>query len=224
MKGIQTLENLEYANIYLRATSENIVFLFCDLQEKLRGRIPNYDNICQISAFYLEFAKLLNIPFFINIIYPERNGELVKEIDNLLTNEEKKELISVKTSNSMLYDQNCIDFLNKHFERKKVVVFGIETFACIRQTIEDLIRLEKGYEIYLPMDAVGAQKEIEHQSTILQLQNLVNFTTFATLVLEIVGKNLSLEYMQKNPIQFKIHDVLYKERKLFWSQKQKPKL
>ena len=66
--------------LFSRITDQNCVFFFCDLQEALRGKIENYDEICDISGFYMRAAKILNIPFFINIVIPSRNGELVKEV------------------------------------------------------------------------------------------------------------------------------------------------
>ena len=69
-----------------------------------------------------------------------------------------------------------------------LIVAGIETHVCVRQTVFDL--RERGHEIYLLADAVGSRSETDHRLALHELRELAQarVTTLEAIAWEMLGR------------------------------------
>jgi Isochorismatase family len=128
--------------------------LFIDLQEKLLTRIPNAQTILRRNQLLLEAANLLRLPYMLTCQYRKGLGEISEALTSKTT-----EVPSEKTSFSCLRDAEIENKLEQ-FDRKDVVLSGIETHICVLQTTLDL--LAKGYHVSVVADAVAARNQVDH--------------------------------------------------------------
>ena len=71
---------------------------------------------------------------------------------------------------------------------RALIVVGIETHVCVRQTVFDL--RERGHEIYLLADAVSSRSEADHRLALHELREVARarVTTLEAIAWEMLGK------------------------------------
>merc|ERR1712230_251914 len=111
----------------------------CDIQEKFRGPIWEYEKLILTTQKMLSAASILSIPIYATTQNRARLGETCSEhVD--------------KTAFSM-----WIPSISKHFSSStpsEIVLVGIETHICITQTTLDL--LAAGHKVYILADGVSS--------------------------------------------------------------------
>ncbi len=125
----------------------NTLFLIIDIQEKLANVMKARDEVVKNCLHLIELSKLLRIPVIVTEQYPKGLGPTVKEI--------KEHLSDYKTVEKMTF--SCCEepvFLNevKSFNRKSIVITGMETHICVLQTCIGL--LKEGFYVHIVRDAV----------------------------------------------------------------------
>ena len=125
-----------------------------DLQEKLINAIFNKDIVEKKSKKVIEAANILNLPLLITEQYPQGLGSSIEPISN-------------ESNRYTKFDFNALadDLILKQlesFDRKQIIIFGIETHICVYQTVVAL--LEKGYNVTVVSDACGSRSESEYLS------------------------------------------------------------
>ena len=125
-----------------------------DLQQKLVDMLDNSDLIASNAVKLLKASYILNVDTIITEQYPKGLGETISLISSIKKFDtiEKTTFSAYKT----LEFKEKLDSLNK----KKVVIFGIETHICVYQTVVDL--LESGYEVFVVSDCCASRKEFNH--------------------------------------------------------------
>ncbi len=150
-----------------------------DVQEKFMRAIPGAENLVETIVFLAEAMDKLGIPVLITEQYPEGLGATVEPVRRALG--EKYSPIS-KKSFSILRDEKVAAALEK-LGRKTMIVTGIETHICVLQTTLDA--LEKGYRVYLPVDAVASRHTIDHETALRRMEKAgAALTTAESLVYE----------------------------------------
>ena len=83
--------------------------------------------------------------------------------------------------------------------RKKVVIYGIESHVCVKQTCLDL--LEKNYDVHLLVDGVSSMSLHDRTVAIEALRDAgVVLTTFQSLLFELAKNPGIPEYKQLLPL------------------------
>merc|ERR1712000_274795 len=111
----------------------------CDIQEKFRGPIWEYEKLILTTQKMLSAASILSIPIYATTQNRARLGETSSELVD-------------KTAFSM-----WIPSISKHFSSStpsEIVLVGIETHICITQTTLDL--LAAGHKVYILADGVSS--------------------------------------------------------------------
>ncbi|KAI0389256.1 Isochorismatase-like protein, partial [Xylariaceae sp. FL0594] len=123
----------------------NQVIFLCDMQEKFRNAIWQFDKILLTTQKVLRAAKILQIPVIATTQNSAKLGGVVHELRHLIGDEE--EAVIDKTRFSMLTQEVCERLLlllsNKEEEKEKkpsVVIVGIESHICVTQTALDLCK------------------------------------------------------------------------------------
>ncbi len=141
--------------------SVNSLVLIIDVQEKLVKMLKG--ESVKINAVNIaKAAGILKLPVIITEQYPKGLGTTIEEIKNTLPDAKYIE----KTHFSVLKEDKFEETINS-YEKKQVILFGIETHICVLQTAFDL--LNKGYEVFIVQDACGSRCEDNKSAALRRL-------------------------------------------------------
>nr|MBN2276623.1 hydrolase [candidate division Zixibacteria bacterium] len=130
--------------------ADKAVLVVVDIQGKLATLMHNREVFYQNVIRMINGARALEIPILWNEQLPDKLGETIPEIKEVLR--DKKPLI--KKSFSCCGNPDFVDQL-KQLKCKQVLLVGMETHICIYRTALDL--LHDGYKVYLVTDAVASR-------------------------------------------------------------------
>ena len=136
---------------------EESVLIIIDIQEKLVNAAFNGQALKKRASVLAKAANILNIPTIITEQYPTGLGLTINEIKDTLN-----------TNNSNYFEKiefnafSNVTLLNelKAKNRKQIILAGIETHICVRQTANEL--LKAGFDVSLAKDCCGSRSEDEH--------------------------------------------------------------
>ncbi|KAK3944733.1 Isochorismatase-like protein [Diplogelasinospora grovesii] len=137
----------------------NPAIFICDLQEKFRSAIFEFDKVVFTASKLLRASSVLQIPVFVTTQNRARLGDTVSELAPHLSRATVHEDVD-KTRFSM-----WIPPITDHFptlspstttseQRREVVIVGIEAHICVTQTALDL--LSAGHAVYVLADGVSS--------------------------------------------------------------------
>jgi nicotinamidase-related amidase len=95
-----------------------------------------------------------------------------------------------------LGEEKALDLI-KSFNKKQIIIFGIETHICVLQTAIELV--EKGFDVYLIKNASKSRQSFEHESGIDVMKNeKVNILTLEIALFELLrtSKNPNFKAVQ----------------------------
>ncbi|GAC94719.1 isochorismatase [Pseudozyma hubeiensis SY62] len=131
-------------------------FFLCDMQERFKTAIANFDLITTTSARMLKAAKILDVPVFTTEQNPKALGATVAPLSELLKDlpEISASAVHPKTKFSMDLPNITDKWLQSAGDIKHVVIFGIESHVCVLQTTLDL--LDRGIQVHVIKDGVSS--------------------------------------------------------------------
>ena len=127
------------------------VLLLIDLQESYRRVLHGWDGVVERSARLLRGCRLLGVPVLITEQYPKGLGHTAPEIAAHLPPET---MVVQKLTMSCAGSPELVDALAA-VGRTQVLVAGIETHACVNQTVHDLLALD--YQVHLARDTTSSR-------------------------------------------------------------------
>ena len=142
---------------------ENSLVLIIDIQERLVAALDK-DIVVTRAVKVASAAKALGIPVVVTEQYPKGLGSTVPQLKVALP--ECSEILE-KTSFNALLEEGMPDRIAK-YNRKQIVLFGIETHICVHQTAAAL--LEAGYDVYIIKDACASRNKYEFKQGIEIMQ------------------------------------------------------
>mmetsp|Transcript_16963 Transcript_16963/g.19398 ORF Transcript_16963/g.19398 Transcript_16963/m.19398 type:complete len:201 (+) Transcript_16963:20-622(+) len=182
-----------------RLTTSNVSFLQCDIQTIFKDKIYNVDSVVRTAKTLNKAAGLLKTPLIITEHYTKAFGHTLPEIKETWP-AEGYELFE-KTLFSMI-TPDVKKALEKHNERKNIVLYGIETHVCIQQTTLDL--LELGYDVHLPVDGVSSQRKQDREAALVKLRKAGAFLTTSESLLFELCRDAKSENFKKLAALFKM--------------------
>ena len=144
-------------------TPENSVLLVIDVQEKLVNALDKNIIIKRVSNL-VKSARLLSIPVVVTEQYPKGLGQTVSEV---FTELPENTPVFEKTSFNALEEVGLLDKI-KSYNKKQIVICGIETHICVHQTAAALLR--EGFEVYVVKDACASRNKYEFKQGIELMQ------------------------------------------------------
>lgn len=143
---------------------ENSLLLIIDMQEKLVNALDKQIVVSR-TATLAKAAKILGVPTIATQQYPQGLGLTVEAVSENFTPETK--IINKNTFSAVKAE----GFLNtlKSFNKKQIVICGIETHVCVHQTAADLIT--EGFEVYVVKDACASRSKYEFKQGIERMQS-----------------------------------------------------
>lgn len=139
------------------------ILLIIDVQEKL-VKMLDKNVIVSRTATLAKAAKIFGIPTIVTQQYSRGLGETVEPVkQNLAPNT----TIVEKSSFSAIKEAGFLELLQS-YDKKQIVICGIETHICVHQTTADLI--SQGYEVYIVKDACASRSKYEFKQGIERMQ------------------------------------------------------
>ncbi|KAL1889812.1 hypothetical protein Sste5346_008670 [Sporothrix stenoceras] len=147
----------------------NSAVFVCDIQEKFRKAIHEFDKVILTSRKVLRAAAILDVPVVVTTQNRARLGDTVPELSSLYSADsaaqsgaDKKAKLIVdadKTVFSMWTPEVQAAFASAPTPFSSVVIIGIESHICVTQTALDL--LAAGYKVYILADGVSSSNAEE---------------------------------------------------------------
>lgn len=173
---------------------DDVVLVVIDLQDGLLPKISGGDDVVEKAAKLIRFARTLDLPVVWTEQYPKGLG---------VTNERvARELGGLKALEKVSF--GCFD--GPGFEdalvatgRNQLLVTGIETHVCVMQTA--LVALSKGYEVYVPRDAVGSRYSSDYEAGLARMQaHGGEIVTAEMAMFEVLGAAGTPEFKKVLPL------------------------
>lgn len=142
---------------------EDSLLIIVDIQERLVSALDK-DVVVKRAAALTEAAKILSVPTLVTEQYPQGLGKTVLQVKQNFAENTK---VHEKTMFSILKEPEISDAV-KSYDKKQIVICGIETHVCVHQTVADLI--EEGYEVYVVKDACASRNKYEFKQGIDRMQ------------------------------------------------------
>ena len=133
------------------------VLVVIDVQEAYRNLTVEYDRMVRGVRRLIEAAKVVEVPILATEQYPKGLGHLIPEVSDVLpAGLEVIEKLSLSCCGTARFAQRL-----EALGRRQVLVCGIETHACVNQTVHDL--LDGGYRVHVPFDALSSRFELDYR-------------------------------------------------------------
>ena len=126
--------------------------LLIDVQEGYRNALHGWARVVAAARLVIRGASLLQVPLLVTEQYPRGLGHTATELATEIGGDVG---VIEKTSMSCCGSSDFTDRLAKS-GREQVLVIGIETHACVNQTVHDLIAL--GYQVHVARDATSSRR------------------------------------------------------------------
>jgi nicotinamidase-related amidase len=130
--------------------------LVVDLQEAYRKALHEWDRTLERAQVMIRASRLLGLPVLYTEQHPKGLGATAPELREALGDAPRFE----KRSLSALGAPGLSSYVDS-LERRHAIVCGIETHACINQTVHEL--LDREFRVHLPVDALGSRRPLEHE-------------------------------------------------------------
>lgn len=146
-------------------TKDNAALALIDYQPAMFFGVQSHDRllITHNAAVLAKTAKLFKLPTILSTVAQNSfSGELSPEITSVFPGHN----IIDRTSINAWVDANFRAAI-KATNRKKIVVAGLWTEACVLFPSLDLLR--EGYEVYVPTDACGDVSKEAHERSVERL-------------------------------------------------------
>lgn len=138
-------------------SAENSLVLCIDIQDKLVAAL-NKNTIVSNSVKIISAANILDIPVLVTEQYPKGLGNTVEPLKSVLPVDSE---VVEKTYFNALLEDGMLEKI-KSYDKKQIVIFGIETHICVHQTASALV--EEGFEVYVIKDACASREKYEFKA------------------------------------------------------------
>ena len=173
-----------------RVSPRSSCLLVCDVQERFRELIHQFDAVAATAGLLVSAARLLDVPTIATEQYPAKLGVTVPEVgisppDGVGAIVPVVEKVEFSMVTEGLLGQIAAAEKARSEPLRSFVLVGIETHVCVQQTCLDL--LERGYDVTLVADGLSSQRA--HDRTIaLELMRCAGarVTTSEAIVFELL--------------------------------------
>ncbi len=163
-----------------RLNPQETGLLVIDVQERLVPAMNAADALVKRVVTCVSVARLFGLPVFHSEQVPEKLGPTVTPVREALG----AEAFPTRTK-SEFSAAGC--FMPGELP-PTLMVAGIETHVCVRQTVFDL--RERGHAVHLLADAMASRTESDHRLALHELREIAQarVTTLETVAWELLGR------------------------------------
>ncbi len=142
---------------------DNCTLFVIDVQGKLLPAVESPEQTLSNTLALVEVAQRLEIPIAYSEQYPQGLGATEASLLALLDGKAER----FEKQSFSCVSEAPINRILKQWERKQVVLAGMETHVCVLQTVLELS--EMGFQVFVVEDAVSSRKQ---QDKVLALQRM----------------------------------------------------
>jgi len=136
---------------------ERSLLVVIDVQEAYREIAFEFDRMRRGVERLLDAAALFDVPVIATVQYPKGLGNVVAEVrERMPPNGSLVEKLSLSCCGSPAFNEAL-----GASARRQLVVCGLETHACVNQTVHDL--LAQGYQVHVAYDALSSRFAPDHE-------------------------------------------------------------
>lgn len=180
---------------------DRAMLLVIDIQEKILPLIGGPERVVANSRKMIEAARVLEIPVLATEQYPKGLGYTVNTLKKGLRASEAK---IVEKPAFSCWAEPAVREAMLALDRTQVIIVGIETHVCVRQTVLDLI--SRDYATFVCADAVGGRGVLNHSIALDRMRHAGGvITTVEAVMFELCGRTdiprfkPMLEIIKANP-------------------------
>ena len=123
-----------------------------DVQEGYRSVLHGWARVVAAARLVVRGASLLQVPVIVTEQYPRGLGHTAAEVAGRFpAGQEVVEKMSMSCCGAAAFTEQLAAT-----GRKQVLIAGIETHACVNQTVHDLLAL--GYQVQVARDATSSRR------------------------------------------------------------------
>ena len=163
-----------------RLDATRCALLVIDVQERLAPVMKNADAAVKRIADAVRVARLFGLPVFHTEQAPDKLGHTVAPIRDALGDGAPPPRLKLEFSKAGCFAAGELP--------PTLLVAGIETHVCVRQTVFDL--RERGHAVYLLADAVSSRSETDHRLALHEMREVARarVTTLEAVSWELLGR------------------------------------
>lgn len=148
----------------MRVLVKDVLAMIIDYQSKLVPVMTEKDSLLRNSLKLIKGLQILHIPMVVTQQYTKGLGETIQEIQNILETETQ---YYEKVTFSSMEEEN-IKIAVAGYEKKTLLVCGIEAHVCVLQTVIDAI--EAGYQVVVVKDCISSRNLNDMEIALLRMQ------------------------------------------------------
>jgi nicotinamidase-related amidase len=146
-----------------RLRIEDSALLVIDVQDRLMPIIADRDKLISNCAILIQMAEQLEIPYLVTEQYPRGLGRTVEEVAGAMADKSRR---IEKTRFSA--DVDVVREELHRWNRRSVLVCGVEAHVCVLQTVLDLHA--GGRQCFVCADAISASQRDQIPFAIQRMQ------------------------------------------------------
>ena len=162
------------------ADKSDSCLLVVDLQEPFLKAMFDRQTVIENSAKLIQAANVLGLPVLVTLQNPEKMGDTIPEIKELLPAHEPISKMAFSC-----YADEGFKLRLQGLGKQRVIVCGVEAHVCVSQTAHDLVGF--GYKVHVPEDAVCSRKERDWRAGLEKMrQSGVIVTSTEAIIFELL--------------------------------------
>ena len=161
---------------------ENSMFLLIDYQPTQMNSINsmNKQDLIRNVTNLTELMKTFDVPIVLSTVnvVTGRNKETIHQLKELLS-----DVVSYDRTSINSWEDKEVNEAVKKIGRKNIIICGLWTEACL--TFPTLDALKEGFEVFVPVDAVGGTSKTAHEMALRRVEQAgAKMTSLAQIACE----------------------------------------
>ncbi|EQC56655.1 MAG: hydrolase [Lactococcus cremoris] len=161
---------------------ENSMFLLIDYQPTQVNSINsmNKQDLIRNVTNLTELMKTFDVPIVLSTVnvVTGRNKETIPQLKELLS-----DVVSYDRTSINSWEDKEVNEAVKKIGRKNIIICGLWTEACL--TFPTLDALKEGFEVFVPVDAVGGASKTAHEMALRRVEQAgAKMTSLAQIACE----------------------------------------
>ncbi|ARE26489.1 hydrolase [Lactococcus cremoris] len=161
---------------------ENSMFLLIDYQPTQVNSINsmNKQDLIRNVTNLTELMKTFDVPIVLSTVnvVTGRNKKTIHQLKELLS-----DVVSYDRTSINSWEDKEVNEAVKKIGRKNIIICGLWTEACL--TFPTLDALKEGFEVFVPVDAVGGTSKTAHEMALRRVEQAgAKMTSLAQIACE----------------------------------------
>jgi nicotinamidase-related amidase len=163
-----------------RLEKDRVCLVVIDMQERFRALIQGMTGVTDACGRLVRFFDKLALPILVTEHYPQRLGETMGELREVVPGFQPLEKITFSCADDAGFTAALAGT-----GRDQVILCGIETHVCVYQTARDL--LARGLQVAVAADAVSSRSVHDRRVALQRMRDVgAQIMTVEMILFEIL--------------------------------------